>query len=247
MNNVIEQLKARTSVRAFEHKKIEESIKEEIINAAFEAPTTGCMMLYTILDITDNDLKAKLAANCDNQPSIEEAPLVLIFLADYQRWYEAFKLNGYNPRKPGEGDIMLACADAFIAAQNTVVAAHSLGIGSCYIGDILENKETISELLNLPEFVIPAAMVVYGYPILQQKNKAKAGRFDKEYIVFENQYRSLTKKEYEDMHSRRNAKCSPTYSNKSDTIEEYSIRKYMADLELEMNRSISEYLNNFRD
>ena len=58
--------------------------------------------------------------------------------ADCLKWYKAFRHVGCEPRKPGEGDLMIAVCDAVIAAQNAVVAAQSFGIGSCYIGDIME-------------------------------------------------------------------------------------------------------------
>lgn len=193
MNTVMQQIKERQSTRAFLQKSIPENIKAEILQAAFEAPTAGGMMFYTILDITDQALKDKLAISCDDQPFIGEAPLVLIFLADNQRWYDTFKYEDCDPRQPGEGDLLLSCADAVIAAQNTVVAAESFGIGSCYIGDILENCEDIREMLNLPDYVFPAAMVVYGYPDETKKRTEKIARFEKEYIVFENQYQTLTK------------------------------------------------------
>lgn len=247
MNEVIKQIKARTSVRVFEDKQIEPHVKDEIINAAFQAPTAGCMMLYSILDITDEDLKAKLAITCDDQPFIAKAPLVLIFLADYQRWYDCFDLNDCNPRKPGEGDILLASADALIAAQNTVVAAESLGIGSCYIGDILENCEAVGKLLNLPEFVIPVTMVVYGYPTKQQKDRKKPIRFEKEYIVYENQYRRLTKEEHYEMHKIRNEKTNTFNKHIAEDIKALCERKYMSDFSLEMDRSVGEYLKKFRD
>ena len=168
MNEVLNQLKSRKSVRVFEDKPLPDDVKDEIIGAAFEAPTAGGMMLYSILNISDQELKDKLAVICDNQPFIAKAPLVLIFLADYQRWYDAFCMVDCNPRKPGEGDMLLACADAIIAAQNTVVAAEALGVGSCYIGDVIEHCEMVRELLNLPDYVLPAAMLVYGYPTQQQ-------------------------------------------------------------------------------
>jgi len=107
MNEVLKQIKARKSMRVFEEKLIPEELKNEILQAAFEAPTAGAMMYYSILDITDEALKSKLAVVCDNQPFIAQAPLVLIFLADYQRWYDAFCYGDCNPRKPGEGDILL--------------------------------------------------------------------------------------------------------------------------------------------
>ncbi|HWT26946.1 MAG TPA: nitroreductase family protein, partial [Mobilitalea sp.] len=149
MNEVLNQLKSRKSVRVFEDIPLPNDVKDEIIDSAFEAPTAGGMMLYSILNISDQELKDKLAVICDNQPFIAKAPLVLIFLADYQRWYDAFCMVDCNPRKPGEGDMLLACADAIIAAQNTVVAAEALGAGSCYIGDVIEHCETVRELLNL--------------------------------------------------------------------------------------------------
>jgi nitroreductase len=246
MNDVIEQIKNRKSMRVYENIPIPEKAKNEILNAAFEAPTAGAMMLYSILDITDEELKKKLAITCDNQPFIAKAPLVLIFLADYQRWYDAFCYEDCNPRKPGEGDILLACADAIIAAQNTVVAAESLGIGSCYIGDILENCEAVRELLNLTDYVLPAAMVVYGYPSEAQKNRRKPARFEKKFIVFNNKYQRLTKEEHSQMQRIRNEKDSLPGKDTGEDIKALCNRKYMSDFSLEMNRSAREYLKKFR-
>lgn len=246
MNEVIRQIKDRKSVRVFEDRPIEKDLKEEILNSAFQAPTAGNMMLYTILDITDQSLKDKLALTCDNQPFIAKAPLVLVFLADYQRWYDTFKLNHCNPRTPEEGDILLAAADALIAAQNTVVAAESFGIGSCYIGDILENYELVRELLSLPDFVIPVGMLVYGYPTKQQIGRKKPVRFEKEYIVHKNKYRRLSKEELDKMHKIKNEKTSTVDKNISEDIKAFCERKYMSDFSLEMSRSAREYLKKFK-
>lgn len=246
MNEILKQIKSRKSMRVFENRPIEVELKKEILNAAFEAPTAGGMMFYSILDITDSKLKEKLSVECDNQPFISKSPLVLIFLADYQRWYDAFDSVHCNPRTPGEGDIILSCADAIIAAQNTVVAAESLGIGSCYIGDIIENCEIIRGLLDLPDYVLPAAMVVYGYPVESQKNRKKPVRFEDQYIVHENKYCRLTNEEHIEMHKTRNEKSGFPNKNISEDIKALCTRKYMSDFSLEMNRSVSEYLKKFR-
>jgi FMN reductase (NADPH) len=245
MNQTLNQIKLRKSVRVYEDRAIPSDLKKEIINAALEAPTAGAMMLYTILDITNQSLKEKLAKTCDNQPFIAKAPLVLIFLADYQRWYDAFCRASCKPRKPAEGDLLLACADAIIAAQNTVVAAEALGIGSCYIGDILENCETVRELLDLPDFAVPVAMVVYGYPVKSQKDRKKPSRFDQEYIVFENQYHHLTPGEQLEMYRRRNEKAGKKEVDIYADIKAFCQRKYMSDFSLEMSRSVREYLKKF--
>ena len=169
MNDVLHQLRARKSVRAYLEKPIAPDDKRAILEAACAAPTAGNQQLYTILDITDQQLKDTLAETCDHQPFIAQAPLVLIFCADCQKWYDAFAAGGCQPRKPGVGDLLLACSDANIAAQNAVTAAWSLGIGSCYIGDVMEQCETHRRLLHLPDYVFPAAMVVFGYPPPRQK------------------------------------------------------------------------------
>ena len=77
--------------------------------------------------------------------------MALVFCADCRKWLSFYREAGLTPRKPGTGDLLLAVEDALIAAQNAVTAAESLGIGSCYIGDVMENAEEMKELLKLPD------------------------------------------------------------------------------------------------
>jgi len=244
MNEIIKSLYERKSIRAFSIKNITDEEKNLIIDAAIQAPTAGNQVLYTILDIEEQSIKEALAVSCDNQPFIAKAPLVLLFLADCRRWLDCYEAAGVNPRKPGLGDLMLACEDALIAAQNSVVAAHSLGIGSCYIGDILENKEKVTDLLNLDKYVFPAILLVYGYPSEQQKNRKKPGRFDRKYIVRKNRYSRLSESELRDMFYKNGPDEEFDFES---YISAFCRRKYMSDFSLEMTRSVSEYLENFKD
>ena len=57
-----------------------------------------------------------------------------------------------------------AAQDAVIAAQTAVIAAEAVGLGSCYIGDIVENAEEVGELLGLPAHTMPLSMLVFGVP-----------------------------------------------------------------------------------
>jgi len=246
VNEVIKLIRERKSVRLFEDKLISEEIKSEIINAAFEAPTAGNMMFYSIIDVTDHELKEKLSKLCDNQPFIAKAPMVLIFVADYQKWYDIYKYNGIDARNPQEGDLLLAIQDAVIAAQNTVLAAQSFGIGSCYIGDILENYEEVTKLLNLPQYTLPISMIIYGYPTKKQLERKKPPRFEKEYMVFENSYNRLKKDELMEMMQIRNEKENLS-KDQVETINALYKRKYDSDFAKEMNRSVKIYLDNFRN
>lgn len=242
MNETIKLLNQRKSVRAYEDKPIPEAVKEEIIKAAMRAPTAGNMMLYSIIDITDQELKEKLAKTCDDQPFIAKAPLVLMFFADYQRWYDYYKIcnSAEEVRTPQEGDLMLACSDALIAAQSAVVAADALGLGSCYIGDIMENYEIHKEIMNLPNFVFPIAMVVFGYPTAQQRERQQPDRYDKKFIVFENQYKQLDQSAFEEMFAKTHEKMEGINGGKLEKSygETMYSRKYNADFAKEMNRSV---------
>lgn len=245
MHETIQALCLRKSVRSFEDRPIPAETRQLLLKAAFEAPTAGNQMLYTILDITDPALKAELAETCDHQPFIATAPLVLIFLADARRWLDTYRAAGLAPRRPGQGDILLAMADAVIAAQNTVVAAESLGLGSCYIGDILEHCEKVRALLSLPEEVLPAAMLVYGYPTAQQKARRKPERFAPEYIVFENAYRTLSPEEHRAMYLEREAREGRPDADFERKVKAFWKRKYESDFSREMSRSAEVYLKAF--
>jgi nitroreductase len=243
MNEIIQSLFKRKSVRQFEERPISPEEKTLILESALQAPTAGNQNLYTILDITDEGLKHSLSVYCDNQPFIAKAPLALLFLADCRRWYDSYLAAGIEPRRPEKGDLLLAVADAVIAAQNTVVAAESLGMGSCYIGDILEQEEKVREALGLDEYVFPAAFVVYGFPTKGQMEREKPGRPPLSYIVQENRYRRLSEKEHRQMFLEKGA------INREEEFEEYIRtfyeRKYSSGFAKEMNRSASRYLEHF--
>lgn len=242
MNQVIEQLKERKSVRVFTDKPIPQEEVSAILEAAIHAPTAGNQQLYTIIHVTDPQLKARLAESCDHQPFIATAPLVLVFCADCRKWYQTFSAYGCDPRKPGVGDLMLAVSDTNIAAQNAVVAAQSLGIGSCYIGDIMENAEVQRQLLSLPPYVFPAAMLVFGYPTEQQLERPKPPRSDLHHIVHENGYRDMEAEELKQMlHVKAGVR------DFEEWILAFCNRKYNSEFSREMTRSVQVYLDDFQE
>ncbi len=241
MNEVISQLFQRKSVRVFEDRPITDEDKALILDAAAQAPTAGNQQLYTILDITDPAIKEKLVDTCDHQPFIAQSKLVLIFCADCLKWYDAYKSVGCEPRQPGVGDLLLAVSDAVIAAQNAVVAAHSLGLGSCYIGDVMENYEQQKELLGLPEYVFPAAMLVFGYPTQQQLRREKPPRSPRELIVHENGYHRMVDDQLRQLLEVKSGQ--PDYGQ---WLRAFCQRKYNSDFSREMTRSVQKYLDEYQ-
>lgn len=250
MNPTLELLMNRKSVRGYSERPVAAADKDAILQAAMRAPTAGNMMLYTILEVDDQALKDRLAVTCDDQPFIARAPFVLLFLADYQRWYDSYLAGGIEQacqkrglplRRPGEGDLLLACCDALIAAQTAVIAAETLGIGSCYIGDILERYEIHRELFGLPQYVLPITLVCFGYPAADQASRKLTPRFAPEFIVHHNQYRHLSPPELAQMLQPRSELLSATFP-RPDGIENVGqfnyFKKFSADFSVEMTRSV---------
>lgn len=240
MNEILDSLYNRKSVREFTDREISAEDKACILRAAAEAPTAGCQQLYTIIDVTDQKIKDALIDTCDHQPFIGSGKMVLVFCADCKKWYDAFLDTGCEPRNPGLGDLFLAISDANIAAQNSVVAAESLGIGSCYIGDIMENCEEQRKLLKLPEYVFPAAMLVFGYPTESQKKRQKPERAPMDVIVSENAYPEMNS-EYREKIFAYKAQAR----SYEDFMRAFCNRKYNSDFSKEMTRSVREYTKDF--
>jgi len=247
MNETIKLLMERKSVRQFEKTPIPQEDVEAILNAAVQAPSAGNMTLWTIINVTDPEKKQALSKSCDNQPFIATAPLVLVFCADYRRWFEVFKTLdlGEELRVPAEGDFMLAVADTIIAAHATVVAADALGYGSCYIGDIIENCDIQREILGLPEYVKPVAMAVYGKPTQSQIDRKKPPRFALSDVVHENSYKKEQgAEEMIRMLKRRQNLDDEAFDR---WILAFTKRKWNCDFSREMSRSAAQMIREWRE
>ena len=137
---------------------------------------------------------------------------------------------------------MLAVSDTNIAAQNAVVAAQSLGIGSCYIGDITEHFEFHQELLNLPQYVVPAAMLVLGYPTDQQLARPKPNRHATEDLVHENGYSAEKAARMGQMLSRQQDKEGDALAH---WLRRFCQRKWNSPFSEEMSRSCREIVKDW--
>ena len=240
MNDVIATIMDRKSVREYEDIEISEEERRIILEAACAAPSAGNQQMYTIIDVKDQKIKDALVDTCDHQGFIAKGKMVLVFCADALKWHEGFMDCGCEPRKQGVGDIMLAVCDACIAAQNAVIAAESLGIGSCYIGDILENCEKQRELLKLPDYVLPCAMLVFGYPTERQKNREKVKRAPLDLIVSTDCYPEMDAQYRKGLFDKGSS--AKSYE---EWMKAFCERKYNSDFAKEMSRSVAEYLKQY--
>ena len=249
MNNpmehpVIKQLLERKSMRVFEKQEMPQEDVQAILAAAVQAPTAGNMTLWTAIRVTDEEKKRQLAVSCDNQPFIATAPLVLVFCADYKRWFDVFKTVDLQEelRMPGEGDFLLAMEDTVIAAHAAVTAADALGYGSCYIGDILEHCDTQREILGLPQYVKPVCMAVFGKPTQQQWERRKPARFEIDEVVHENTYRDVGGEGMRKMLENRQELTGEAFDQ---WLLAFTKRKWNSEFSREMSRSCTEMVKDW--
>lgn len=254
MNNTINVINNRVSLRKYADKDITKEHLDTIINSAMRAPTAGNMMLYTILVIKDEEKKKRLSETCDNQPFIATAPVVLVFLADLQRWFDYYdycEVKKYSEKHnlvysgPQESDLLLSTTDAIIAAQNAVIAAESLDIGSCYIGDIMENYEIHREMLNLPDWTFPVGMLCLGY-YPEEIQRTPRPRFDRQYIVHNEEYKRLSDEDFENMFKDISKRISKDNKFQAQNLGQFMYaRKTGSDFAKEMARSVKVALRNW--
>lgn len=152
------------SIRKFKEDQIPESIMKRVLEAAVRASNTGNMQAYSIVVTTDSETKEKLLPLHFNQQMVKQAPAVLTFCADLNRFNKWCDINGANPGYDNFLWLYTATIDAVIAAQNACIAAEDEGLGICYLGTTNYTAEKIIEVLDLPKFVVPVTTVVMGFP-----------------------------------------------------------------------------------
>lgn len=165
MNATIQTILEHRSIRQFTDQKIEQEKIDLILRAACNGSTTGNMQLYSIIVSEDKEMMRQLSPYHFNQPIATNAPLMLTFCADFNRFnryceYRGATTDAYQNLQ----SYHWAVIDAVIAAQNACVAAESLGIGICWLGTITYNVNHFIDAFQLPENVIPVACISLGYP-----------------------------------------------------------------------------------
>ncbi len=161
---MISLLKNRATVRQYSDKNISEELLIDLLEASFRSSNTGNMQVYSVVVTRDEEMKKQLAPCHFNQPMIVQAPIVLTFCADFNRFT---KWCEYNKAIPGYDNFLsfiTATIDATIVAQTFAIAAESKGLGICYLGTTNYFAEKISSILHLPRFVVPITTITVGYP-----------------------------------------------------------------------------------
>ena len=148
----IDRLLAHRSVRRYRQKELEPGTLELLVAAAQSAASSSNLQLWSVVNVTDPELRRSLSLVAGDQEHVRQAPLFLVWVADLHRAAELARSRGL----PIEGldyleSFLVASVDAALAAQNAVVAAEALGLGTVYIGALRNHPARVSELLGLPK------------------------------------------------------------------------------------------------
>lgn len=154
----------RVTIREYSDEKISEEMLNSIIERAMRAPTCGNMQLYSVIVTKSPEMKSKLAPLHFNQPAATGCDIILTICADFNRFSRWCSLSKAEPGYSNFHSFMMACTDAIIFTQQIVTIAENEGLGTCYLGTVNYNAKEISELLELPELVVPVASLSLGYP-----------------------------------------------------------------------------------
>jgi nitroreductase len=189
-NEIMKTLLEHRTIRRYSSAAIDEQTLLSILTAATRGSTTGNMQPYSIIVTRDTEFKKKVAPLHFNQQVVLEAPLLLTFCADFNRFIRWCKQRGTD----FDGFNNMQCftwglIDAVIATQNACVAAESFGLGICYIGTVTYNAKELSQLYQLPKNVVPVTCITVGYPA---ENPPLTDRLPLEAVVHQEVYRDYT-------------------------------------------------------
>lgn len=151
--DVLDAIKGRRSIRAFQNREISQEIVDKLIDAARWAPSAGNIQPWEFIVVRNPEIKRGLAEAALGQYFIEEAPVVIVVCANEER-----SASGYGMR----GRTLYCLQDTAAAIQNIHLAAYAMGLGTCWVGAFRENEAR--KVLNIPEGVRPVAMIPVGYP-----------------------------------------------------------------------------------
>jgi nitroreductase len=176
----------RRSVRVFKDQEIPEPLIEKLLDVANHAPSGGNIQPLSIILVRDLEGRQKLAQLAGGQPWVRNAPLSMIFCLDFYRikkWAEMCQTDFRGEQALNH--FLIAYADLMVAAQNVVILAEGLGLGSVYIGTIQHEMDEVRNFFNIPLYVLPMMVLSIGFPksIPQEIPKLK-----KEVIVHHERY-----------------------------------------------------------
>ncbi len=151
--SLVDTVLSRRSIRRYEQKEIPRDVLDKILEAGRQAPSAANKQPWHFIILTDSEIKKELSRGLFSR-FIKDTPVTIVGCAHKDliagKW---------------------SSVSTTIALQNMVIAAWTMGVGSCWIGDFNEAK--VKKLLSIPEGWNVVALVSFGYPAEKPHSKRK--------------------------------------------------------------------------
>lgn len=167
---MMETILRRRSIRRFQERPVEDGLLQQVLRAAMQAPSAKNERPWEFLVVQNPVTLQALSQTDPYSTCVKNAPMAIVLLCNRKAY--------------------LAESDAFwqqdmaAAAENTLLAAHSLGLGATWlaVAPLPERMDYVTRTLELPEGVLPFALIPLGYPL---QPKAADDRYDPSRIHYE--------------------------------------------------------------
>lgn len=170
MNQALQALFARRSVRKYKDREIPEAMIKDVLEATMAAPSAVAKDPWEFIVVRDKDMLGRIADGLPNGQMLRDAAVGLVICGDMDKAHDH------------QESYMLQ--DCSAAIENTLVAASMLGLGTCWLG-VHPRQERVTHLRNLfgfPENVIPVSVIAMGWPAEQKEPRT---RYDEDKLHWE--------------------------------------------------------------
>ncbi len=190
----------RKTIRKYNTNNVSEELLNELLEASSRSSTTGNMQVYSIIVSRDSNMKAKLAPCHFNQPMVKDAPVVLTFCADFNRFNMWCRQRNAEPGYDNFLSFITASIDALLAAQTLCIAAEAKGLGICYLGTTTYTADKIIDILELPKGVVPITTITLGWP---DEDPEQVDRLPLSAIVHNEKYKDYSASDIDQIYSSK--------------------------------------------
>jgi nitroreductase len=232
------------SIRKYSDKEIDKEILDKILVAGTRASTTGNMQVYSVIVTTEKERKEKLWQAHFKQDMVMQAPLVLTFCADFNRFNLWCLHREASPGYDNFLSFFTAAIDALLVAQNVAIAAESFELGICYLGTTTYMAERIIDILDIPKYVVPVTTLVMGYP---DESPALTDRLPLEAVVHNESYQNYTAQRIDELYREKEAleltKQLVIENNKETLAQVFTDNRYTKNDNVAFSQSLIRVLN----
>src|SRR3954452_23978691 len=163
-NPWLRQVLLRRTQRRYSERAVPDALVRLLLAASFSASSKSDFQQASALWLKDRDRRDRLAGLFPDMPWIGVAPVFLVFLGDARRLERLGELRGKTHDNGALEGFFNAAVDAALALQSCILAAETLGLGTCPISVLRNRIAEIADILELPEKVFPVAGLCLGYP-----------------------------------------------------------------------------------